>query len=196
MTLITLSLYSQSYINDYQSGSTIYQWDGNYLTDYQSGATLYQMNGDVPRIVLSYILGVKGIEMNYGSQSGSSGNSDTKSEQFGLAKGTVETGSLVAVKGSGGLYFYACVVSVNGDNVEVKDYIWKNTTVVTMKDLIAVSSEGTSFAEGDKIFAVWPGDGKFYDGTLGKIEEEEGAYVIWDDGSISCLVNYDRMIKR
>ena len=121
--------------------------------------------------------------------------STVKSAPFGKASGTLEVGSLVGAKVDHKAHSFAVILSIAGDAYTVKDYLWKNEYTVTKGDLLPVSPEGTAFKSGDKVLAVWPDDGRFYDGVLSKTDAK-GAYVQWEDGSKESYVTFEKMIRK
>ncbi|MFH2095999.1 MAG: hypothetical protein ABIJ16_09870, partial [Bacteroidota bacterium] len=108
--------------------------------------------------------------------------------------GKLEVNSFVAAKVEGGNdYHYSYITKVEGESFEVKTYFYQYTYTVLKQDLLVIPAEN-NFAVGDSVFAVWT-NGRFYDGILGKIENN-GAWVKWSDGSKESFVEFIMMIKR
>lgn len=119
-------------------------------------------------------------------------NEVTEKKEFGKATGTLEVGSLVAIKWYDGKYWFARIESFKGE--EFYCLTGDNQFAsVDKKDMIAIT-EKTDYKVGDIVLATWK-DMRFYSGSIDKIEKD-GAIVKWDDGSDPILVKFNMMYQK
>lgn len=186
-------LYSNNGGGIYKGSDCILTISGNNV--YKGGSTssvncIATFTGEINQSLLA-ILVIRYFELDNSNSATTTNNIPEKPEELGKATGTLEVGSLVAIKWYDGKYWFARILSVDGESFYVITGDGQNATI-SLQDMIAISDK-TVYQEGDKVMATWT-DMKFYMGVLGKTEKE-GAYVKWDDGSEQSFVKYIMMFK-
>jgi len=107
-----------------------------------------------------------------------------------VEEGLIKKGDTVAAPWGGGQY-HGTVKEVKGDSADVLYTDDGVTREVKIEELILI--EPQTWKVGDRVKAVWSA-GKFYEGTIEEVKDDEIYVVKWDDGSAPSDVAADKII--